>query len=339
MVSDPPRAPSRGPRASRSESRLDELREEAARRGAVEGGGVRAVGSPLPQDVATVGYYGHPVVKPPVWTWEVPLYFFVGGLAGMAAVIGLAAYAARQSPLLMLDALRLAALGAVISPLLLILDLGRPSRFLNMLRVFKHRSPMSVGVWTLVLFDGAALAGWALLEWFDRVTFWLGPDASRFALKLALLFAAVLGAVLATYTGVLLGATAIPAWASHRALLPFHFGLAGLGSAAAVLELMGHRLPALWLIGTAVAGTETCIGFWVELRRGGIADRVLHRGLAAWTLRVAGFLAGPAALVLRLEGPTTAAAICFLLGALISRYGWVAAGRASARDAEAALAG
>lgn len=325
--------------SSTPESRLDDLRDEASRSGTVEGSGVRAAGGPLPEDAAAVGYYGHPVVKSPVWTWEVPLYFFVGGLAGMAAVIALAAYAARQSPLLMLDALRLAALGAVISPILLILDLGRPSRFLNMLRVFKHRSPMSVGVWTLMFFAVTAFVGWAMLEWFDRVTLWLGPDASDLSLRVAILVVAVLGAILATYTGVLLGATVIPAWASHRALLPFHFGLTGLGSAAATLELMGHRLPALWLIGAVVAGAETCVGLWVELRRYGARDRALHRGAAGWALHSAEILAGPAALLLRFEGPTAAAAICFLLGALISRYGWVAAGRASAHDPEAALAG
>jgi hypothetical protein len=190
-----------------------------------------------------------------------------------------------------------------------------------------------------VLFGGATVSGWALLEWFDRFTLWLGPEPSRMALKFLLLSGGVLGAVLATYTGVLLGATVIPAWSSHRALLPFHFGLAGLGSAAAALELIGHRLPALWMIGAGVAGLETLIGLWVELRRGTVADRALRSGRAGWTLRMAGALAGPGALALRLAGQTPLAAACFLLGALLSRYGWVAAGRASARDPEAALYG
>lgn len=319
------------------ESSLEALAEEAARSGAVEGAGVHAAGGPLPAQPKEVGYYGRPVVKPPVWTWEVPLYFFVGGLAGMAAVIALAAYAGDQGPLLMLDALRLAALGAVISPILLTLDLGRSTRFLAMLRVFKRRSPMSVGVWTLVCFGGVAITGWVVLERFDHVLLALGPEPSRWLLKALLLLGAIFGAILATYTGVLLGATTIPAWFSHRALLPLHFGLAGLGSAAAALELMGHRLQPLWVIGAGVAAIETLIGLWVELHRGGIVDRALHSGNAAWTLRIAGLLAGPTSLILRLEGPTTAAAICFLLGALVSRYGWVAAGRASARDPEAAL--
>lgn len=319
------------------ESRLEALADEAARTGTVDGGGVHAVGGPMPRQAEEIGYYGRPVVKPPVWTWEVPLYFFVGGLAGMAAVIALAAYGGNQGPLVMLDALRLAAIGAVISPILLTLDLGRPSRFLNMLRVFKRRSPMSVGVWTLVLFAASSIASWAVLEWFDRVLLELGPDPSRWLLKTLILLAAIFGIVLATYTGVLLGATSIPAWFSHRALLPLHFGLAGLGSAAAALELMGHRLQPLWVIGAGVAAIETLIGLWVEMRRGGVADRVLHSGNAAWTLRIAGLLAGPGALILRLEGLTAAAAVCFLVGALISRYGWVAAGRASACDPEAAL--
>ena len=99
-------------------------------------------------------YRDAPLVKPPVWTWEVPLYFFVGGVAGVAAVIGAAAtFAAGDTGTLGRDAKCIAAIGAVISPLLLISDLGRPARFLNMLRVFKLRSPMSVGAWMREMFE------------------------------------------------------------------------------------------------------------------------------------------------------------------------------------------
>src|SRR6187401_2428458 len=94
-------------------------------------------------------------LKPPVWTWEIPAYFFVGGVAGAAAVIaGLARFAGADS-LLIRDAQWIAGAGAAVAPLLLISDLGRPTRFLNMLRVFKPQSPMSIGAWTLVLFSVA----------------------------------------------------------------------------------------------------------------------------------------------------------------------------------------
>jgi hypothetical protein len=71
---------------SPSEKRLDELREQAWDKGVVEGRGVDVAGGPIPR---RPGYYGEPVVRPPVWTWEIPIYFFIGGFSGMAAVIAL----------------------------------------------------------------------------------------------------------------------------------------------------------------------------------------------------------------------------------------------------------
>lgn len=324
------------------EGRLDRLREEAARTGRVTGTGVTVDGGPIPPPAvaeAVDGYYGRPVVKPPVWTWEVPLYFFVGGVAGTAGIIAFAALALGKSVLLARAALWLAAAGALVSPLLLILDLGRPKRFLAMLRVFKWRSPMSVGVWTLILFGAVSLPAALVIGWFHRLLEigipqrLLGP-----LLSVLTLASAVTGALLATYVGVLLAVTAVPAWFKHRALLPLHFGLAGLGSAAASLELLGFRLPALHLIGLAVAGLETGVGIWLELRRHGAADRALRRGRAGLLLRTAGALAGPGALLLRLAGWIPAAAVSFLVGALVSRYGWLAAGEASARDPRAVFA-
>src|SRR5215212_10561535 len=105
-----------------SEQRLEQLRAEAASKGAVSGSGVDVAGGPIPRKP---GYYGQPVVKPPVWTWEIPLYFFIGGIAGMSALIAAAAAVFHQLPLVR-SAMWLAALGAVIGPLLLTLDLGRP---------------------------------------------------------------------------------------------------------------------------------------------------------------------------------------------------------------------
>src|SRR5436853_7639711 len=69
---------------SPSEKRLEELREQAWKEGVVPGKGVDVAGGPIP---SKPGYYGQPVVKPPVWTWEVPLYFFFAGIAGMSPMI------------------------------------------------------------------------------------------------------------------------------------------------------------------------------------------------------------------------------------------------------------
>jgi formate-dependent nitrite reductase membrane component NrfD len=95
------------------------------------------------------------VPKPPVWTWEIPVYFFVGGAAGAAAVIAGVGAATGAEAAVVTDARWIAAVGAVVSPVLLISDLGRPERFLNMLRVLKWQSPMSVGAWTLAAFSTA----------------------------------------------------------------------------------------------------------------------------------------------------------------------------------------
>ena len=74
-----------------TEDGLDALREKAARTGKVQDHGIVPAGSPFPKPAST-SYYGNPVLKPPTWTWQVPLYFFVGGIAGISAVIALVAH-------------------------------------------------------------------------------------------------------------------------------------------------------------------------------------------------------------------------------------------------------
>lgn len=284
-----------------------------------------------PATGAPAGYFGRPVLKPPVWTWEVPLYFFVGGLAGGAAVIAGVGAVAGAPRALLLPALSLAALGALVSAGLLVLDLGRPQRFLNMLRVFKPSSAMSVGAWILAGFGGAtALALASALLHLGPVPFWLGAGP-----------AALLGGLLATYTGVLIGVTTVPAWAAHDRALPVHFGMAGLGSAAAAITLvMGGALAAPLREVLLVASlAEVVMGLSVLLLRHGARDRALHTGRGAWLLHGGGVLTGPAAAALIVaHAPGALVAILFLAGALINRYGWVLAGKASSRDPEAGLA-
>src|SRR5712691_7104647 len=145
---------------SPSEKRLEELREQAWKDGVVPGKGVDVAGGPIPRKP---GYYGQPVVKPPVWTWEIPLYFFVGSLSGMSAVIASAAIVFHHVDLAR-AAMWLAAIGVILSSILLIMDLGRPRLFINMLRVFKHQSAMSMGVWILVMFSACVFPGLIALE-------------------------------------------------------------------------------------------------------------------------------------------------------------------------------
>jgi len=273
----------------------------------------------------TPSYYGLPIVKPPVWTWEIPLYFFIGGAAGASSVIAIAAQMTGASSSLVRDARWIAAIGAAASGPLLILDLGRPERFLNMLRVFKPQSPMSVGAWTLTLF-GTASAGAVIAELLRMKRI---GDAAAFV-------AALSGLVMATYTGVLIGATAIPAWSKHARTLPIHFGASALASAAGLLTLRGHDDPALNALGLAAAAFETYTGIEIE-SCDDIESEPLRRGASGLTTRIGGFFSGPLPLALRLVGIRSkrarrAASASALLGSLITRIAWIEAGKASAAD-------
>ncbi len=317
------------------EERLESWRKEAKHGGAVTGRGVDVAGGPIPRQP---GYYGEAVVRPPVWTWEIPLYFFVGGASGMAPLIACAGLFLGRTDLAR-AALWITAAGALISPVLLVMDLGRPRLFLNMLRVFKHRSPMSVGAWILSLFGSFAVPACIAFELHFHHLFngmldslvWIAADALT-------LGAAVSGLGLATYTGVLLGATVIPAWFLHRVLLPIHFGTAGLGSAAALLELLGFPIRPLFFLGIFVAILETLLWLWLEVDRHGPADRALHAGVSSWLIRSGEILCGPLPIIFRLTNLIPLAALSFLLGALLSRFGWIGAGRVSGKDPEAVFA-
>src|SRR5256885_15537441 len=107
-------------------------------------------------------YYGRPIVKEPVWKPEIPTYLFTGGIAGGCSLLHGFARLTDNDPLAK-TALYLGAAADVVSPLLLISDLGRPERFLNMFRMFKVTSPMSVGSWVLFVSGGASTTA-ALLE-------------------------------------------------------------------------------------------------------------------------------------------------------------------------------
>jgi hypothetical protein len=327
------------------ERRLERLREEAWEKGVVTGHGVDVAGGPIPRKLATAspsgggpGYYGQPVVKPPVWTWEIPIYFFFGGLGGMSAVIALSAAVFHHLDVA-LTAMWLAAIAVVISPPLLILDLGRPHLFINMLRVFKPQSAMSMGVWILTGFGGCVVPGLIALELHASHSFAGAFDQLlRIIAGLFIFGSATFGMLLATYTGVLIGATAIPAWFLHRLLLPIHFGTAGLGSAAAALELLGHRVAALNAIGFFAGAVETALLIWLTIDKHGTADRAIHEHASGWLIRIGEALTGPLALILRFFGLIPLAAISFLAGALVSRFGWIAVGKISGSDPEAVFA-
>lgn len=194
----------------------------------------------VPEMESLPTYYRRPAVKPSDWRWLIITYVFVGGLAGSAQVIGTVVDLighTRDRPLVSI-ARYLALAGAVASPVLLISDLKTPSRWYNMLRIFRGTSPMSVGSWTLFGFGG--FSGLAALAQLGADLFNL--RAARTVARLLGVPAALLGALLATYTGSLLAATSTPLWASAYRWLPAVFGLSGTSTAIATLTLLLNRI-------------------------------------------------------------------------------------------------
>jgi hypothetical protein len=235
------------------------------------------------------------------------------------------------------DARWLAFGGALASSALLVSDLGRPSRFLNMLRVFKLQSPMSVGAWTLTAFAGTsaatAFAKEAEQRFGDSLPIKVVADFCQ-------LFSVLFGMPFHNYTGVLIGATAIPVWNRNIQTLPIHFGMSGLQSGVSMLELLGHsESRALNLLGIGSALWESWEGVHLETRSEA-ALKPLKRGGSGWMTRAGGVMSGPLPLVLRLIAGFSGnprsirrwAAACGIAGSLLTRYGWMRAGHSSAKD-------
>ncbi len=207
-------------------------------------------------------YYGQPVIKEPVWTPEIPWYFFVGGLAGASGT--LAWLSGRSHPGLARRAWLTSFAGLAVSPALLISDLGRPERFLNMLRMFKITSPMSVGSWVLAG-SGAATTPAAIYAATGKL-----PLLARVSRPLA----GLLGLPLATYTGALIAQTSVPVWHEARQELPALFAAgaaASAGAASLALAPAGEAAPArrLALVG---AGAELALVAVMEHRLEGLAE-------------------------------------------------------------------
>ncbi len=272
-------------------------------------------------------YYGQPVIKEPVWTWEIPIYFFTGGAAGASA--GLAWLSERRGNDELARRAWAAALGnIVVSPALLTSDLGRPLRFINMLRMFKVTSPMSVGSWILVG-SGATTAVAATTAW----TGWF-PRLGRVAKPAA----ALLGLPLSTYTAALLANTAVPVWHEARRTLPFVFGSGAALSAGAfgvMLTPVEHAAPARRI---ALAGALVEAGSSELMRRtlGELAEPYELQPSKTLKLVTGVCLAAGSALLAARGGRSRAAAAAggalLAAGALSARWNVFKAGFASVRD-------
>jgi formate-dependent nitrite reductase membrane component NrfD len=272
-------------------------------------------------------YYGQPIIKEPTWTWEIPTYFFTGGLAGASAVLSSAARVSGNETLAR-QALYIGAAADLVSPVLLISDLGRPERFHHMLRVVKPTSPMNLGSWVLLVSGGASVTA-AALQLLDR----LRPV--RIA---ASIVSTLAGPPLATYTGVLIADTAVPVWHDGRHELPWIFGASAAASAGAAASMFVSPRNAGPARRVAVAGVlaEGALMHLMEHRLGTVGE-VYHQGEAgklSWAAK--GLAAAGASLLARRGRKSRTAAVAggamVCAGELCLRWAVFKAGFQSARD-------
>ncbi|GLZ56009.1 NrfD/PsrC family molybdoenzyme membrane anchor subunit [Actinomycetospora sp. NBRC 106378] len=282
-------------------------------------------------------YYGRPIIKAPVWkNPDVPLYLFLGGLAGSSSVLAAMANATDR-PTLRAAGRYVAMGGAMGGTVFLIHDLHRPSRFLHMLRVFKPTSPLSVGSWILSPFAAfaTAAAGAEFLAPYLRGR--RGATALRVAGDAAGIGAAVVGPALATYTAVLISNTAVPTWHEAHRHLPVLFA----GSAAAagggfglVAASVRDNEPAARL---AVAGalvelvTEEKmtrdLGLLADVYDKGRAKTLMTASKACLAVGAVGAVVGR-----RKRWAAALSGLALMAGSALTRFGVFDAGIASAND-------
>ena len=282
-------------------------------------------------------YYDKPAIKPPVWIWSIPTYFYVGGVAGAAMVMGMAAQVFGGNRLRSFDerCRWIGAIGGGIGSALLIHDLGRKSRFLFMLRVFRPTSPMSVGSWVLAAATPLS-AGSALLTFASG--FW------RLAGHAAGIGAGLLGLPLAAYTGVLISNTAVPVWFEGRRVLPILFGASSVASMGALSELMSlkpHERRIMEQFAFAGRVAELGAGWMLEreVERVEAIAKPLQQGVSGALWKAAKVLTAASLVVSLLpgkwKGRRVIAGTLGTLGGFAVRFAIFQAGKASANDPQA----
>lgn len=293
---------------------------------------------PMPQ-AGDPSYYDVPLLNPPVWEWAIPTYYYVGGLTGAALVLSAAAQIgdARSREKLIRRCRWIGLIGAAISGCLLIYDLGVPSRFINMLRVFRPTSVMNMGAW--ILSGAGGTASLALL---------LGGRRNRLGGigEICGYAAGVFGAGLATYTGVLTANTAVPVWQASRRLLPVLFGTSAISSVGALFDLTienaeERRLTKIF--GTAGQVAELASAIVMERQAAKVprVARPFKKGLSGFLWRTAMLLTGAGLVIGLIPRPSRsrrlAAGVIGTLGSALMRVSVEHLGVASTRDARASF--
>ena len=302
------------------------------------------------------GYYNYPVVRRPVWTWEVPTYFWLGGMAAGAYVTSSLAqnFGSADDRRAAAGGYYLAAAALLPCAPLLIADLGRPDRFHHMLRIFKPLSPMNLGAWTLTGFTPVAFARAAShASNTGLLRGPLGVLARLVPTRLAELAGCALGLTLAGYSGVLLAATNMPLWAKSK-LLGGLFMASALASGSAAVTLQAARrgapdaaLHRLGMLESAASAGEIAILAGYLLQSGSTARPLTSGRFAApFWLGAVGAGAVLPLLLHRLAGGrrgrapqsvSAVASLCTIAGSLALRWSIFEAGKDSSEDQSASF--
>jgi hypothetical protein len=295
---------------------------------------------PMVPEAEFTSYYGRPVVKPAPWGDEVAAYLFLGGVAGGSGLLAAGAQLTGRAKLR--RNARLSAMAAVLLSLVaLVRDLGRPERFLNMLRTIKLTSPMNLGSWILSAFSaGMSVAAASEIDRMTGERLPLGPlrPVLRAVEGPAGVEAAVLAAPLAVYTAVLLADTATPTWNAAHEDLPFVFvSSASLASSglAMVTTPVAEAGPARRLAVLGVLGDLAAMKLMAR-RMDPVAAEPLHHGnpgrMLRWSERLV--IAGGLGTLLsgRHRGIAAVSGLALMTASALTRFGVFEAGLESARD-------
>jgi formate-dependent nitrite reductase membrane component NrfD len=296
-------------------------------------------------------YYGIPPIKEPPWTWEIPVYFWLGGIGAGAHVASTIAQMLGNTDRAFLRASRYTTLMMMIlSPILLILDLGRPERFFKMLRIVKWRSPMSMGTWALSVFSmltGLVAASQAAEDGLLGRENTVARLASALPARLLSVLALPFGFFVGAYTGVLIGATSVPMWARNVVLMGPTFLTSALSTGLSGISFILHlgdwgekrtlealrRAERVILIveGGLLAASLVRMGQWGKPLRSKKLAPLFFGGT------ILGGLLAPLGLLCSRESRSREllASALGLLGGLALRWAMIEGGKLSARDPQA----
>ncbi len=296
-------------------------------------------------------YYGIPPIKKAHWTWQIPIYFWIGGIsAGVQLFTTLANVLGHKDQALTRIGRYTALVTMILSPILLIWDLGRPERFYNMMRIWKLRSPMSNQSWALLVYgnlSGLIAARQAAEDGLLGRNFLSGLLTKLIPARLLGVLALPVALFVGSNTGTLLSATSVPIWARNWAFMGPTFLASGVSTALSYLSLVLHlgrwgekkthhvlrRAERLTIL------VETALIAASLVRMGKWGKPLFSKEIAP--LFVGGTLlagiAAPFALLFGREtrGKSILASVLALLGGLAFRFAVVLAGRESADDPEA----